>query len=134
MIFREDINTLTKAAENGDVDRQFFLGICYETGNSLVERNMEKAIEWYTKAALQGHFRAQLFLFDRYFNGNGVKKDLTKAFEWCKMAAEQGIYESQYNLGVCYEQGVGTEKNISLAVKRYRIVAESMMEILNQDE
>ena len=42
------------AAEQGDVDAQCRLGICYEFGGEGVEQDKEKAKAWYAKAAKQG--------------------------------------------------------------------------------
>lgn len=49
---------------------------------------MQKAVEWYTKAAEQGHAAAQYNLGNCYYDGEGVEKDLQKAIEWYTKAAE----------------------------------------------
>ena len=54
---------------------------------------MQKAAEWYTKAAQQGLDVAQYNLGICYVNGMGVDRNLQKAIEWFTKAAEQG-YES----------------------------------------
>jgi TPR repeat protein len=43
-----------KAAKQGDPLSQHNLGYCYENGEG-VEKDIKKAIEWYQKAAKQGH-------------------------------------------------------------------------------
>ncbi len=50
-----------KEAEKGDAYAQYFLGLIYEEGKYL-ERDTEKAKEWFAKAAAQGHNKAQLHL------------------------------------------------------------------------
>lgn len=47
-----------KEAEKGDPYAQYFLGLIYEDGK-YVERNLEKAKEWFAKAAAQGHNKAK---------------------------------------------------------------------------
>lgn len=47
-----------KEAEKGDPYAQYFLGLIYEEGKYL-ERDTEKAKEWFAKAAAQGHKKAQ---------------------------------------------------------------------------
>ena len=42
------------AAEQGDADAQYYLGIGYATGHG-VEKNAEKAKDWFWKAIRQGH-------------------------------------------------------------------------------
>jgi len=65
------------------------LGFCYEIGKG-VTKDVEKAKEWHTKAAEQGHAEAQFSLGYCYENGQSVPKDLKKAVEWYTKAAEQG--------------------------------------------
>jgi hypothetical protein len=48
-----------KRAEAGDANAQFIVGHRYEIGVGT-EKNAEKAMEWYTKAAQKGHPLAQL--------------------------------------------------------------------------
>ena len=43
-----------KAAEQGNADAQYNLGMCYQEWKG-VEQSFSKAEEWYTKAAQQGH-------------------------------------------------------------------------------
>ena len=47
-----------KEAEKGDPYAQYFFGLIYEEGKYL-ERDIEKAKEWFAKAAAQGHNKAK---------------------------------------------------------------------------
>jgi TPR repeat protein len=42
------------AAEQGDADAQYNLGVCYDNGHG-VEQSYTEAVKWYKKAAEQGH-------------------------------------------------------------------------------
>ena len=46
------------AAEKGNANAQYNLGIMYDQGHG-VDVNFSKAIKWYEKAAEQGHAKAQ---------------------------------------------------------------------------
>ena len=48
---------LERAAEQGDSDAQFNLGVCYDEGNG-VEQSYSKAAYWYERAAEQGNSNA----------------------------------------------------------------------------
>ena len=50
-----------KAADLGNADAQFKLGLMYKNGNGVVLNNIQ-AIEWLRKAALQGHENAKRIL------------------------------------------------------------------------
>ena len=77
----------------------------YENGHG-VKQSYEKAMEWYAKAAKQGHARAQFNLGVMYENGHGVKQSYKKAMEWYAKAAKQGHAGAQFNLGVMYQMAM----------------------------
>jgi len=62
------------AAEQGDADAQFFLGVMYATGEGVPENDAE-AVKWYRLAAEQGDARAQFNLGVMYDNGKGVPEN-----------------------------------------------------------
>ena len=106
----EKKNNDEKYCEQGDADAQFNLGLCYYIGEG-VDKDLEKAVYWYSKAAEQGRASAQFNLGICYENGEGVDKDLEKAVYWYTKAAEQGDADAQGNLGLCYENGEGVTKD-----------------------
>lgn len=68
------------------------LWVCYSKGRG-VEQDWDKAIMWYTKAAVQGYMSAQLNLGYCYYNGQGVEIDMQMAAIWWEKAGEQGNAE-----------------------------------------
>jgi TPR repeat protein len=103
------------------LEAQFNLGDCYHKGRGVAKDEAE-AVEWYRKAAEQGHCVAQNNLGVCYHGGTGVDKDEAEAVEWYRKAAEQGHSEAQFNLGICYDNDV--EMDVAEAVKWYREAAE----------
>ena len=57
--------------------------------------NYKKAMEWYEKAAEQGHAKAQNNLGVMYRHGRGVDKSGSSAMRWFAKAAAQGFEEAQ---------------------------------------
>ena len=82
-IEKDELELLTKVAEEGDADAQYCLGELYYKGEGLA-KDLKKAVYWYTKAAETGwgHAGAIKRLVDCYSNGEGVEKDLEKAKFW----------------------------------------------------
>ncbi|MDG4550199.1 MAG: hypothetical protein P9G45_07275, partial [Candidatus Contendobacter sp.] len=70
-----------KAAEQGDADAQFNLGVMYDNGQG-VRKDEAEAVKWYRKAAEQGNADAQNNLGWMYTNGQGVRKDEAEAVKW----------------------------------------------------
>ena len=87
------INWHIKAAETGNAEAQFLLGVIYYEGENTT-RDFEEAIRWYQAAAEQGHASAQHNLGCMYANGTGVVKDDGEAVKWFRKAARQGLKNS----------------------------------------
>ena len=107
----------------GVAEAQFQLAVLYDNGVG-VEKNLQKAAQWFRKAANQGHVLAQYSLSVCYDTGSGVEKDAAKAFEWCMKSAKKGFAQAQYNVGVCYRNGDGVDMNIEKAAEWYQKAAE----------
>lgn len=63
----------------------------FEKANEYyASQNYPKAVELFTKAAKQGHVKAQYNLGVCYENGEGVTRNREEAVKWYIKAAEQG--------------------------------------------
>lgn len=87
-IKNEVAKKIQKIGTPSEAQAQFDLGQLY--ANSQGEtRNLQKAIEWFSKAAEQGLPSAQNYLGYVYTNDHGVIKDDLKGMEWFRIATEQ---------------------------------------------
>ena len=124
-----------RAAEQGGAEAQYSLGMRYAQG-LRVEHSMEQALEWWRRAALQGHHAAQWAL-DDVESRLGItstreiaSKDATPPApevvpSSLLRAAERGDAEAQFDLGELYFWGEeGVPKKPAEAVKWYRKAAE----------
>ena len=87
-------------------EAQFNLGFRYNHGHG-VNKHLQKAVDWYRKAAEQGDTRAQTNLGFMYTKGQGVAQDYKAAVNWYRKAAKQGYALAQFNLGTMYAKGQG---------------------------
>jgi TPR repeat protein len=110
--YAEAFKLFTLLAEEGDSDAQFCLGYMYDNGEG-VEKDFQKAVYWYEKAATQGDVYAQFNLAVMYDSGERV--DRQKAVYWYEQAAEQGNIHAQSNLGSKYYVGEGIERDLQKA-------------------
>ncbi|MCL2378515.1 MAG: toll/interleukin-1 receptor domain-containing protein [Defluviitaleaceae bacterium] len=106
-----------------DANEQVTLGFNYVIGNG-VEKNHEKAVYWFLKAAEQGSMIAQYNLGNSYTLGEGVAADSDKAVYWYRKSAEQGYADAQNNLGICYGHGRGVTADFSQAFYWHKKAAE----------
>lgn len=119
------IQKVEAQAMAGSPEAQHDLGAIYIAGHGGVERNLERAVMWFEKAAAQGIANASYNLGVLYHQGMGVEADLDKAIEWYKKAASQNHPEAQYNLGIAYIEGIGVPYKPEQAVTHFKQAAES---------
>ena len=108
----EEFSTL---AEAGDARAQQALAWMYYEGQGR-QRDYEKAVFWYLKAANQDNVTAQINLAQMYAYGKGVPQDFAKAAVWWKKLADQGDSKAQAALAGLYYQGSGVTKDIARAL------------------
>jgi hypothetical protein len=117
------LEKIRAAAQNGDPEAQFLLGVRYAKGQGVPKDTVEAA-EWYRKAAEQNLAAAQYALGYCYAYGQGVEKDAAEAVKWFRKAAVQNHAAAQYNLGLSYYEGEGVQRDYAEAVKWFRKAAE----------
>jgi len=94
---------LTRNARDGDAEAQFHLGLKHAKGEGVPQDTVE-AVNWYRKAAKQGHGKArnalirmaidrddadmQYYLGEMYARGYGVPEDPVEAFAWYNLALD----------------------------------------------
>jgi hypothetical protein len=65
---------LEATAQAGNAEAQYKLGNCYLNGEHGLEKDFEKAVEWYTKAAEQGHAEAKAMTKLKLVSNNMIKR------------------------------------------------------------
>ncbi|WP_253250212.1 tetratricopeptide repeat protein [Salmonella enterica] len=75
------LDELQQQADRGDMNAQFQLGRKYHIGDG-VERDVEKAVFWYQKAAAQGSAKATNNLGVLYEHGHVAPEDEHRSVEW----------------------------------------------------
>lgn len=98
--FSQTIPTLTKAAEQGDVNAQLFLGKAYFEGKHGASRNIQESYRWYLAAANQNNAEAQykVAMFKRDLNGRWDNdEEVREALIWMKKSADNDYAPAQEN-------------------------------------
>ena len=90
-------NETLRLAESGDMNAQFELGSIFACKEEFTD-----AIQWFEKAAAQGHVLAISSLGTIYLNGHGVDKDIQQALNYLTKAAELGDTQALFNLADYY--------------------------------
>ena len=96
---------LKKAAESGCAQAAHRIAVMYDQGQCYVDPDLDKAVQWYQRAADLGYAESQFQLAgimmmqdSKYFNESRAVKYLTAA-------ADGGQVEAQHQLGMAYAFG-----------------------------
>ena len=119
----EDIETLRRAAEQGDAEAQRTLGVKHVEGDGVPQDDTE-AIRWFRLAADQGNAGAQRNLGVAHAQGDGVPQDDAEAVRWYRLAADQGNANAQTNLGLMHGEGRGVPQDDAEAARWLRLAAD----------
>ncbi|MGB0844420.1 MAG: tetratricopeptide repeat protein [Alphaproteobacteria bacterium] len=88
--FKEAMEALLPAANSGNADAEELIGIMYAMGLG-VERDDQRAFDWYLRSALKGHPGAQSGVGWYYEVGRGMPApDLVRAYMWYVLSAIGG--------------------------------------------
>jgi len=124
---------LRKAAEKGDADAQYDLGVVYSKGLGVPQDEVQ-AFKWIHKAAEQELAKAEFSLGYSYTNGKGTKQNYGQALHWYKRAANHGSTDAMNNLSLAYTNGRGVEVDkgemfrwAKMAAERGHIDAQAKM-------
>ncbi|KAJ3414439.1 hypothetical protein HDV05_006620 [Chytridiales sp. JEL 0842] len=90
-----------------------------------VQRDMQKAVFWWMRAADLGHYGAQTALGEAKLVGaDGFTAKPDQAVKWLKKAAKGGIPRAMFEVGLCLKMGIGCKRNIEAGTNWLRQAAE----------
>ncbi len=112
------------AAEAGDTEAQYHLGLCFDFADG-VQEDKSAAFAWYRRAAEQGHADSQFRVGWFYSFGDIFAHNYAEAVKWYRRAAEQGNVLGQFFLANCYKSGTGVAEDAVEAFRWYQRAAEN---------
>ncbi|MDH5737223.1 MAG: sel1 repeat family protein [Gammaproteobacteria bacterium] len=120
---RVDMEALSSAATNGNIDAQYELGKAYLDSGMLEDK--QKAAAVFELAAGEQHAGAQYELGMMYYRGEGVIQDYRYSHDLFVSAARQNNPDAQFMLGWIYQYGKGVELDVMQAHMWYNIAASN---------
>jgi len=101
--YYDSIDQMVELASAGNPRAQNYLGVAL--GNNVGDALAAK--DWFYKASIQGHAKAQYNLARMFENGEGGEQDYQKALEWYLRSAESGYVEAQFKAAYILVNGLG---------------------------
>ncbi len=122
--YDEAFRLYNESLQNDRTGRAFrAIGIYYDMGIG-VEKDVQKAFDYFRIAAARGDIGGKLKLAAYYYDGFGVAQDYKKAIElFTDIAQDDESGQAFRMLGSCYEYGHGVEKNPQKAFEYYKLSA-----------
>ena len=111
----EAVRLFKIAAEMGDSNAQFYLGLSLQRGEGILYDPVA-AFTWLKRAADAGHAGSQCNVGSALQTGHGVEEDNALAVMYYRRAADQGYAIAMHKVGLCYAQGAGVPRDPPLAV------------------
>lgn len=105
---------LEVAVRSANPQAEYLLGYLYNHGLG-VDRNVEKALSWYLRAAENGYAPAQTAAAKLYLDGDDVPADYAEAYRLLILAAQQEYDVAEYLLGYMLLSGFQGEIDIEKA-------------------
>jgi TPR repeat protein len=96
-----------KAADHGDPDAQWRLGMAYVIGRLGKTQDYGKARRYFEGAAASGYARAMTDLGSMFASGEGMPRDFDKAKKLYEQGAAAGDERAFRELAVMHAQGEG---------------------------
>ena len=109
------IQKLHRAAEAGNYNLMYRLGVLYENGEG-VSHSLPQAIQWYGRAAAGGSLPAMVQIGALYQDGRGVAENYHKAMLWYRKAAAKGSPIAAFLVGSLYYNGRGVHRDFPVAI------------------
>ncbi len=100
-----------KASKQGHTGSMFNIAYLYEHGDGGIEKNQVEAVKWLKLAANNGNVAAQNNLGDKYYKGDGVKRDYKEATKWYALAIKSNMLNPYVSLGKMFFNGEGVAKD-----------------------
>ncbi|KAL0083497.1 hypothetical protein F4703DRAFT_1862318 [Phycomyces blakesleeanus] len=97
---------LSKAVRMGHLDAIHKMGEVWELGLWDKTSDIEKAIEYYTRAAQESHPGSMFELVKIYSGQIDYPSQPEQAILWCQRASDKGYAKADYLLGLYYEEGL----------------------------
>lgn len=107
---RKAMDTLELNARGGEMNAEFFAGTLYDPDlklSTIVQPDFERAMDWYSKAGLQGHQLALNNLALSYSLGTFTRVDYTRACYYALKLNADAPGNGLNVKGDCYARGLG---------------------------
>lgn len=106
---------LETAVKSANPQAEYLLGYLHACALGC-DRDIEKALLWYLRAAEHGYAPAQTAAASIYIDGEDVPQNYAEAYRLLSLAVQKEYTEAEFRLGLMYSEGLHAETNPEKAV------------------
>ena len=125
--YERAVEYFTKAAELGDLDAHYYLGIMYEDGQG-VEKDEKKALYYGEQAAIGGHPFGR-WLLGKIDHNHGKFKRAAKHFI---IAAKLLCYLSLQEVTVLFMQGIVSKEEYAASLRAHQAAVDATKSVTRE--
>lgn len=104
----------------------YLTGKKYFKGTGGKQKDIGKAIFWFTEAVKHGSSAAACMLGEIYLKGESVNQDIESAVYWYSKTNERGYLKAMYKIGKMYRDGYGVERDLEKACRYFEVVFQNL--------
>ena len=93
-----------REAINGNVKKQYMIGLYYKNGENGFQQSFEKAFEWFMRAANNNDSESMIEIGHMYTFNQGVTESYDEAERWLLKSYNLGNEKAELHLGILYRQ------------------------------
>ena len=95
---RDELDWLSRLANNGDAGAQLQLGLAYRDGRYGLSPDAKTGLHWLKQSAAGGNAYAEDAIGSAYAKGEGTGQDVKQAEQWWRKAIKEGNQDARIHL------------------------------------
>ena len=107
---RDELDWLSRLANNGDAGAQLQLGLAYRDGRYGLAADAKTGLYWLQRSAAGGNAYAEDAIGSAYSKGQGTQRDMQQAEQWWRKAIKDGDRDARMHLADALLQAGQTQE------------------------
>ncbi|MGD8938504.1 MAG: hypothetical protein PVJ72_03940 [Gammaproteobacteria bacterium] len=107
---RDELDWLSRLANNGDAGAQLQLGLAYRDGRYGLNPDAKTGLYWLKQSAAGGNAYAEDTIGSAYAKGQGIPRDEKQAEHWWRKAIQDGDRDARIHLADALIQAGQTQE------------------------
>ena len=122
---RDELDWLSRLANNGDAGAQLQLGLAYRDGRYGLTPDAKTGLYWLKQSAAGGNAYAEDAIGSAYAKGQGTEQDTIQAEQWWRKAIKDGDRDARMHLADALIKSGQTKQKLKKTLQPGRIYSNT---------